>query len=218
MAHKLRFMVVDDELIVRESLAAWLEKEGATVDKAESGEQALGLMELHFYDILFVDIKMPGTGGFGLLESVRKLFPTMLVVIITAYGTVDHAIQAMRLGANDFLVKPFDPEGLGQSGERIHLKGVATAFRVDVSRFNTIQYQHLWRNTNALSKRRTSPESGRHLACRLCPCRGHPPKPHGFFCRAVLGPRFLQATEEDSHARGDGLQAALKRKGHLVVS
>jgi DNA-binding NtrC family response regulator len=113
MAHKHRFMVVDDELIVRESLAAWLEKEGATVDKAESGEQALVLMEQHFYDILFVDIKMPGIGGFGLLESVRKLFPTTVVVIITAYGTVEHAVQAMRLGANDFLVKPFDPEGLG---------------------------------------------------------------------------------------------------------
>lgn len=113
MARKHRFMVVDDELIVRESLAAWLEKEGAAVDKAESGEQALALMEQRFYDILFVDIKMPGIGGFGLLENVRKQFPTTLVVIITAYGTVEHVVQAMRLGANDFLVKPFDPEGLG---------------------------------------------------------------------------------------------------------
>jgi DNA-binding NtrC family response regulator len=113
MARKHRFMVVDDELIVRESLAAWLEKEGATVHKAESGEQALTLMEQHFYDILFVDIKMPGMGGFGLLEQAKKLFPTTLVVIITAYGTVEHAVQAMRMGANDFLVKPFDPEGLG---------------------------------------------------------------------------------------------------------
>jgi len=106
-------MVVDDELIVRESLAAWLEQEGATVHKAESGENALALMEQHFYDILFVDIKMPGMGGFSLLDNVKKLFPSTLVVIITAYGTVEHAIQAMRMGANDFLVKPFDPEGLG---------------------------------------------------------------------------------------------------------
>lgn len=113
MARKHRFMVVDDELIVRESLAAWLEQEGAAVDKADSGEQALTLMEQTFYDILFVDIKMPGMGGFGLLENVKKQFPTTLVVIITAYGTVDHAVQAMRLGANDFLVKPFDPESLG---------------------------------------------------------------------------------------------------------
>jgi len=106
-------MVVDDELIVRESLAAWLEKEGATVDRAESGEQALDFMQQHLYDILFVDIKMPGMGGFALLEKVKQGFPATVVVIITAYGTVDHAVKAMKLGANDFLVKPFDPEGLG---------------------------------------------------------------------------------------------------------
>lgn len=113
MSRKNRFMVVDDELIVRESLAAWLEKEGATVDRAESGEQALDLMQHYLYDILFVDIKMPGMGGFGLLEKVKQGFPVTVVVVITAYGTVDHAVRAMKLGANDFLVKPFDPEGLG---------------------------------------------------------------------------------------------------------
>ncbi len=113
MADKRRFMVVDDELIVRESLAAWLEQEGSLVDRAESGEQALDLMEQSFYDILFVDIKMPGMGGFGLLERVKQAFPTTVVVIITAYGTVDHAVNAMKLGADDFLVKPFDPESLG---------------------------------------------------------------------------------------------------------
>ncbi|MFZ5866464.1 MAG: sigma-54-dependent transcriptional regulator [Thermodesulfobacteriota bacterium] len=112
MAHKHRFMVVDDELIVRESLAAWLEKEAAVVDRAESGEQALDLMQQNLYDILFVDIKMPGMGGFGLLERVRQVYPTTVVVIITAYGTVEYAVEAMKLGANDFLVKPFDPEGL----------------------------------------------------------------------------------------------------------
>lgn len=112
MSRKNRFMVVDDELIVRESLAAWLEKEGALVHKAESGEQALAMMEHNFYDVLFVDIKMPGMGGFALVEKVKKAFPTTLIVIITAYGTVEHAVEAMRLGANDFLVKPFDPEGL----------------------------------------------------------------------------------------------------------
>lgn len=108
-----KFMVVDDELIVREALAAWLEKEGASVDRAETGEQALELLDKDFYDILFVDIKMPGMSGFDLLKRVREKFPTTVVVIITAYGTVEHAVQAMKLGANDFLVKPFDPEGLG---------------------------------------------------------------------------------------------------------
>ncbi len=113
MSRNFRFMVVDDELIVRESLAAWLEQEGAVVTRAESGEQALEMMLQNLYDILFVDIKMPGMDGFALLEKVKESFPTTLVVIITAYGTVEYAVQAMKLGANDFLVKPFDPEGLG---------------------------------------------------------------------------------------------------------
>jgi DNA-binding NtrC family response regulator len=113
MTWKKRFMVVDDELIVRESLSAWLERDGATVDRAESGEQALDLMEQNAYDVLFVDIKMPGMGGFGLLQRAKKAYPTTVVVIITAYGTVEHAVQAMKMGADDFLVKPFDPEGLG---------------------------------------------------------------------------------------------------------
>lgn len=113
MSRKHRFMVVDDELIVRESLAAWLEQEGAAADKAESGEEALKLMEEKFYDALFVDIKMPGMDGFTLIERVKKHFPATLIVVITAYGTVEHAVQALRLGANDFLVKPFDPEALG---------------------------------------------------------------------------------------------------------
>jgi len=112
MSQKYRFMVVDDELIVRESLAAWLEKEHAAVDRAESGEQALDFMEQNLYDILFVDIKMPGMGGFALLEKAKAVYPTTVVVIITAYGTVDHAVEAMKLGADDFLVKPFDPENL----------------------------------------------------------------------------------------------------------
>ena len=112
MSRKSRIMVVDDELIVRESLAAWLEKEDVTVDRAETGEQALDLMERALYDILFVDIKMPGMGGFELVERAKKAYPTTVAVIMTAYGTVDHAVQAMKLGANDFLVKPFDPEGL----------------------------------------------------------------------------------------------------------
>jgi DNA-binding NtrC family response regulator len=113
MSRKHRFMVVDDELIVRESLAAWLEQEGATVSKAESAEEALKLLERHFYDILFVDIKMPGMGGFSLLGEVKKYYAGTMVVIITAYGTVEHAVEALRLGANDFLVKPFDPDSLG---------------------------------------------------------------------------------------------------------
>ena len=113
MSRKSRIMVVDDEMIVRESLAAWFEKENVIVDRAESAEQALDLMEKDLYDILFIDIKMPGMGGFALLENVKKTYPTTVTVIMTAYGTVEHAVQAMKLGANDFLVKPFDPEGLG---------------------------------------------------------------------------------------------------------
>ncbi len=75
MSRKTRVMVVDDELIVRESLGALLERDGAIADRAESGEQALDLLERNVYDVLFVDIQMPGMGGFGLLERAEESVP-----------------------------------------------------------------------------------------------------------------------------------------------
>jgi len=107
-----RIMVVDDELAMRESLAAWLVKDGFEVATADGAEQALALMKETTFDLVFVDIKMPGMDGLELLRRLRSGYPQTYVIIITAYGSIDTAVEAMKLGATDYLVKPFDPEQL----------------------------------------------------------------------------------------------------------
>jgi len=114
-----RILIVDDELIMRESLAGWLERDGYEVEKASSGEEALEKNKSSKYDILIVDIKMEGMSGLELLKHVNEKDPDVAVVIITAYGSISTAIEAMKNGACDYLLKPFDPSELGIIIEKI---------------------------------------------------------------------------------------------------
>jgi len=114
-----RILIVDDELIMRESLAGWLERDGYEVEKASSGEEALEKSKSSKYDILIVDIKMEGMSGLELLKHVNEKDPDVAVVIITAYGSISTAIEAMKNGACDYLLKPFDPSELGIIIEKI---------------------------------------------------------------------------------------------------
>ena len=107
-----KILIVDDELIVRESLGGWLERDGHTVDKAASGEEALEKCENTRYDILLLDIKMEGMSGLDVLKKVKENDPDVSVVMITAYGSIPSAIEAMKSGAHEYLLKPFDPDEL----------------------------------------------------------------------------------------------------------
>jgi DNA-binding NtrC family response regulator len=114
-----RVLVVDDELIMRESLAGWLERDGYEVEKASSGEEALERSKSSRYDILIVDIKMEGMSGLELLKHINENDPEVAIVMITAYGSISTAIEAMKNGACDYLLKPFDPNELGIIIEKI---------------------------------------------------------------------------------------------------
>jgi DNA-binding NtrC family response regulator len=105
-------LVVDDERNIRNNLGMVLESEGYKVDTASNGEEALKLVKEGRYDIAFVDIQMPRMGGLELLRNVHALRPRMAVVILTAYGTTGRAVEAMKLGAVDFIEKPFDPKNI----------------------------------------------------------------------------------------------------------
>jgi DNA-binding NtrC family response regulator len=107
-----KILIVDDELIVRESLGGWLERDGHTVDKAASGEEALEKCEKARYDILLLDIKMEGMSGLEVLKKVKENDPDVSVVMITAYGSIPSAIEAMKNGAYEYMLKPFDPDEL----------------------------------------------------------------------------------------------------------
>ncbi len=100
-------MIVEDEPILRITMADALRKEGWDVDVAEDGEKALRLFELHLHDVVLTDLLMPRMDGMELLRRVKAMQPDTTVVIITAHGTVDSAVEAMRQGAADFIAKPF---------------------------------------------------------------------------------------------------------------
>jgi DNA-binding NtrC family response regulator len=114
-----KILIVDDELILRESLSAWLERDGYHIDTAASGEEALEKIKITRFDILLVDIKMEGMSGLDLLCYMTENDPDVAVVMITAYGSVTTAIDAMKNGAQDYLLKPFDPEEVGIIIEKI---------------------------------------------------------------------------------------------------
>jgi two-component system response regulator HydG len=112
LAEKVRILVVDDELIIRESLAGWLKRAGHYVAVASGGHEALELMAKTDYELVFLDIRMPDLSGLDVLRNIKMVHPHTLVVLITAYGSIETAIEAMKNGADDFLIKPFEPEGL----------------------------------------------------------------------------------------------------------
>jgi DNA-binding NtrC family response regulator len=114
-----KILIVDDELIMRESLAGWLERDGHAVQTAPSGEDALEILKQARFDILLVDIKMEGISGLDVLRHVKENDPDVAVVMITAYGSIPTAIEAMKNGAYDYMLKPFDPNELGVLIEKI---------------------------------------------------------------------------------------------------
>jgi len=117
--NKTKILIVDDELVMRESLAGWLERDGHSVQKAASGEEALDKVKETRFDILLLDIKMEGIGGLDVLRQVKESDPDIAVIMITAYGSISTAIQSMKNGASDYLLKPFDPNELGILIEKI---------------------------------------------------------------------------------------------------
>ena len=105
-----KILIVDDEEIVRDSLHDWLESLDYDVETAESGFEALQIINRQKIKIMLTDLKMPGMDGIELMTKVKKIAPTISTVIITAHATVQTAITAMREGAYDYIEKPFCPE------------------------------------------------------------------------------------------------------------
>jgi heterodisulfide reductase subunit A len=115
-----RILVVDDELIVRDSLREWLEEEGFAVEMAASGQKALDQLTRQTFQLMLLDLKMPGMDGVEVLKKAKEAFPDLTVIMMTAYATVETAVEAMKIGAQDYLLKPFDPETLIPMAERLY--------------------------------------------------------------------------------------------------
>jgi DNA-binding NtrC family response regulator len=109
---KKKALVIDDEQIVLDSVSQILSDENYEVDVTLRGTEGLDWAIERPYDVILTDIRMPDIGGMKILRDVKRIKPSLPVVIITGYATVKSAVQAMKLGAADYIEKPFEPEEL----------------------------------------------------------------------------------------------------------
>jgi DNA-binding NtrC family response regulator len=114
----MNVLVVDDESVIREGLTRILEGGGFAVETAKNGHAAIELLQQKEFDLIITDLKMPGMNGFEVLNAVKVLQPTAPVIMITGYATVETAVEAMKNGAADYLVKPFTPEQIIEKVQR----------------------------------------------------------------------------------------------------
>ena len=110
MTDKNRILIVDDDDVVRRSYLRSLESISCQVAAASDGEEALQTMEQSPFDVVLLDIRMPGQDGLSVLRTIKQKWPESEVVIITGYPTVDSAKEAVRLGAYDYVAKPVGPQ------------------------------------------------------------------------------------------------------------
>ncbi|MBK7131816.1 MAG: sigma-54-dependent Fis family transcriptional regulator [Bacteroidales bacterium] len=112
MTKKISILIVDDEESVRDSLFNWFIEDGYHVAVAENANKALSMLESESFDIILADIKMPGMDGLEMLRRIKILKSESIVIVMTAFATVDTAVQALKDGAFDYVTKPFDPDDL----------------------------------------------------------------------------------------------------------
>jgi DNA-binding NtrC family response regulator len=112
MSKKISILIVDDEESVRDSLFNWFVEDGYRVECAENAKSALLILENQEFDIILADIKMPGMDGLEMLRRIKLIKQDSIVIMMTAFATVDTAVQALKDGAFDYVTKPFDPDDL----------------------------------------------------------------------------------------------------------
>lgn len=110
MDRPVKILIVDDEVNLLQSLSDVLKKKGYSVATARNGLEALEKLKERYFNIAIVDLKMPKMGGMELLEIMKERYPQTLVVILTGYGTIKNAVEAMKKGAYNYLIKPFSPD------------------------------------------------------------------------------------------------------------
>jgi len=116
-----RILVVDDEPSMRMAISECLESCGYATDTAFDGAEALEKFASDLWDLVITDVRMPGISGLDVLKEVRRRAPGIPVILITAYGTVNTAVEAMKSGATDFIMKPFSLEDLETAVKRFSL-------------------------------------------------------------------------------------------------
>ncbi|HUT53646.1 MAG TPA: HD domain-containing phosphohydrolase [bacterium] len=149
-----RILVVDDEKVIRSILSDFLSSEGCVVKSVEDGLAALTELETHPFDLMITDLMMPQMGGIDLLKEVRKRKFELITIIMTGFGTVETAIQAMKQGAYDYILKPFKMDELLQiikralekqrlEQENVKLKEVMSLYKVSEAMTTSLSLEHI---------------------------------------------------------------------------
>jgi DNA-binding response OmpR family regulator len=135
-----RILIVDDEVAVRASLREALNQDDMVIEEAASGEEALERLSLSPFELVLTDIRMAGVSGLDLLASIKSQWPDTIVILLTGYASLDSAIQALRQGAHDYLVKPASihevrasvREGLEKRQEAVRRRDLLARLREDI--------------------------------------------------------------------------------------
>jgi two-component system phosphate regulon sensor histidine kinase PhoR len=152
MKTESHILVVDDELGIREGCKRALSAEGFIVDGAEDGNEGLNKVKKNAYDLILVDLMMPGISGLELIERIQLIDPEIILVVITGHATIETAVEAMKKGAYDYLPKPFSPEALAAVVKR----GMETRnLRLEAKRLYQERDQRLLELVNERSRIRT---------------------------------------------------------------
>lgn len=132
-----RILVVDDEAILRNFLSETLKRRHIDVHTAENGQKALSALRSHTYDMIITDMKLPDMTGLDVLKKAKEISPQTIIIVITAYGSIENAVEAMRLGAFNYLIKPFSPDTIealiDKASEHISLLDENTYLRQQVT-------------------------------------------------------------------------------------
>ncbi|HNR42189.1 MAG TPA: sigma-54 dependent transcriptional regulator, partial [Bacteroidales bacterium] len=236
MDHGISILIVDDELSVRDSLYNWFIEDGYTVECAEDAKKALSILESQDFDIILADIKMPGMDGMEMLRRIKSIKKDSIVIMMTAFATVDTAVQALKEGAFDYVTKPFDPDDLTHlirnaskqitlSEENKILKDRVTALEnVDNLIGNSEAMQQLLRDIQSVAQSNASviitgeSGTGKELVARAI----HANSPRRFFpmisvhCGALT--ESLLESELFGHEKGAFTGAVYNRKGRFEMA
>ncbi len=236
MAKKISILIVDDEQSVRDSLYNWFIEDGYDVECAENALKALGLLESTQFDIILADIKMPGMDGLEMLKRIKALKKDSIIIMMTAFATVDTAVQALKDGAFDYVTKPFDPDDLSHlirnASKQVLLKEENEILREKVISLENVEdligkseaMQKVLRDIESVSQSNASviitgeSGTGKELVARAI----HANSPRKFFpmvsvhCGALS--ESLLESELFGHEKGAFTGAVYNRKGRFEMA
>jgi DNA-binding NtrC family response regulator len=224
---KLKVLLVDDEMLIRYSLQRLIEREGFSVITAESGLEALRQFEQEKPDIVILDIRLPDTSGLTLLKTIKEIGPSVTVVMVTACPDIQSSVEAMKMGAFDYLDKPIDIEKLMNilntlkqerpQGKTVHLPG-SVAFKSDAMNEVLRITERLANKSDVTVLVLGESGTGKSFLCRavheLSPRKGRPFVEIG--CSTI--PEHLIESELFGYEKGSFTDAKASKKGLIETA